>query len=141
MRARRCSGFTLIELLVVIAIIGLASAIVLPALLQMRVGDRPLQSVIDNARYAAAHRGELVYLRIEPSGAWHLEGGEAPLEGEGTSGRIQPLATLPLTLLVSPAGSCAFDVRSASAAHALQLDLLTCTLTKPLTTPVTTSSW
>jgi prepilin-type N-terminal cleavage/methylation domain-containing protein len=127
-------AFTLIELLVVLAIMGLASAIVLPALLRARIGDRPIQAVIESARDAAAGRGEIVYLRIEPTGAWHMEGGGSSLEGDSTSGRIMPLAPMPLTLRISPSGSCAFDVRSAPAARALSLDPLSCTLRVTQTT-------
>lgn len=132
MRARE--GFTLIELIVVLAIMSLAAAVVLPALARAPAGTT-VQSVIESARDAAARRGEIVYLRIKPSGTWHLEGGGSPLESESdeASGRITPLAAAPLTLLVAPSGSCAFDVRSSAtarglAAHGLSLDPLSCTL-------------
>jgi prepilin-type N-terminal cleavage/methylation domain-containing protein len=127
-------GYTLIELLVVLVIMGLASAIVLPALLRARSSDRPLQAVIESARDAAAQRGEMIYLRIEPTGAWHMEGGGSPLESDSAGGHIAPLAAVPLTLLISPSGSCAFDVRSAAAARALLLDPLTCTVRVAATT-------
>jgi len=134
MRTDDRTGFTLIELLVVLVIMALASAIVMPALLRGRVGGRPVQQVIETARGAAARRGEIIYLRIEPSGAWHMEGGGSPFEGDSAGGRIAPLATLPVTLVVSPSGSCAFDVRSASAARLLVLDPLTCRLRVPAPT-------
>jgi prepilin-type N-terminal cleavage/methylation domain-containing protein len=129
--ALRRTAYTLIELLVVLVILGLASAIVLPALLRTRSSERPLQTVIDNARDAAAQRGEVIYLRVEPTGAWHMEGGGSPLESDSAGGRIAPLAAVPLTLLISPSGSCAFDVRSAAAASALLVDPLTCTVRLP----------
>ena len=118
--------------MVVLAIMGLAAAIVLPALLRPRSADQSLQSVIASARDAAAQRGEVVYLRIEPTGAWHMEGGGSALERDSAGGRIAPLATVPLTLLISPAGSCAFDVRSAAAARTLLLEPLTCTVASPV---------
>jgi prepilin-type N-terminal cleavage/methylation domain-containing protein len=133
MRNHDRRGYTLIELLVVLVIMALASMIVLPALLPPRVGGRPLQSVIDDARDAAARRGEVVYLRIEPTGVWHIEGGGSPLEGDGTRGRVAPLAAVSLTLRITPSGSCAFDVRSAAAGRAVVLDPLTCTLGIPIT--------
>jgi prepilin-type N-terminal cleavage/methylation domain-containing protein len=133
-------GFTLIELIVVLAILSLVAAVTLPALLRPRSGTTPVQTVIESARDAAARRGETVYLRIDPSGRWHMEGGLSPLETDGAAGRIAPIATAPLTLLVAPAGSCAFDVRSSAAARALALDPLSCTLSVPNAPAVTASS-
>jgi prepilin-type N-terminal cleavage/methylation domain-containing protein len=135
MRVPRRAGYTLIEMLVAFAIMALAAALVLPMLRSPRSDDRPLQTVIESAREAAAHRGEVIYLRIEPTGAWHMEGGGSPLEADSANGRIAPITAIPLTLLIAPSGSCALDVRSASAAHALPLDPLTCTLRASAPTP------
>lgn len=129
MRARTVAGYTLIELLVVLAILALASAVVLPALLRARVDDQPLQTLVERARAAAARRGEIIYLRVEPTGAWHMEGGgSSELEHDGIDGRTAPVSTVPFTLRVSPSGSCAFDVRSAAAARSVPVDPLSCTL-------------
>jgi prepilin-type N-terminal cleavage/methylation domain-containing protein len=133
-------GFTLIELIVVLAILSLAAAVTLPALLRPRTGTTPVQTVIESARDAAARRGETVYLRIEASGTWHMEGGGSPLESDKMAGRIDPIASAPLTLLVAPAGSCAFDVRSTGAARGLALDPLSCTLSIPKAPAITASS-
>jgi prepilin-type N-terminal cleavage/methylation domain-containing protein len=121
-------GHTLIELIVVLAIMSLAAAVVLPALLRARTGTTPVQTVIESARDAAAHRGETISLRIDPSGTWHMHGTGSALEADSATGHVTPLATAPLTLLVAPSGSCAFDVRSAAAAHGLSLDPLSCVL-------------
>lgn len=134
----RC-GFTLIELIVVLAIMTLAAAVVLPALSRTRAAPT-IQSVIESARDAAARRGETVYLRIAPSGTWRMEGGGSPLETDSAAGHIAPIATAPLTILVAPAGSCAFDVRSAAAARGLTLDPLSCTLSVPNAAALTASS-
>lgn len=129
MHARRPAGYTLIELLVVMAILALAVALALPALLRARAGESRLEAVIASARTAAAARGETIYLRIEPTGSWHMEGGASALERDSSDGRITALASVPLTLLITPAGSCAFDVRSAAAAaRTVTLDPLTCTV-------------
>ncbi len=126
--SRSALGYTLIELIVVLAIMSLAAAVVLPALLRARTGTTPVQTVIETARDAAAHRGETIALRIDPSGTWHMHGTGSALEADSATGHITPLATAPLTLLVAPSGSCAFDVRSAAAAHGLSLDPLSCVL-------------
>ena len=127
MRVRR--GFTLVEMVVVLVIMGLAAALVAPALLRSPVYDRQRQvtAVVQAAREAAAKRGEIIYVRFEPTGAWHMESGGLPLEGDVGHGRIDPLSSAGLTLIVSPVGSCAFDVRSTAAATAtVRMDPLTC---------------
>jgi prepilin-type N-terminal cleavage/methylation domain-containing protein len=131
MRRHPRPGFTLIEMLVVLALMGLAAALVLPALRVPGAHASGLQTILTSARAAAANRGELIYVVLEPTGAWHMEGGGSSLEGELTRGRVDPLATVPLTLIVSPVGSCAFDVRSAAAGAAIPLDPLTCELISP----------
>jgi prepilin-type N-terminal cleavage/methylation domain-containing protein len=123
----RRRGFTLIEMLVVLAIMGLAAVMVVPALTRQFRAESSFQTVLASARDQAAARGEVIYLRIDPSGQWHTEGGGSTLEGDVTRGRIAPLATAAVTLIVSPTGSCAFDVRSAGAAHFIPLDPLSCT--------------
>ena len=122
------AGYTLIEMIVVLAIMSLAAAVVLPALVRARTGITPVQTVIESARDAAAHRGETISLRIDASGTWHMHGTGSALEADSATGHITPLASAPLTLLVAPSGSCAFDVRSAAAARGLSLDPLSCVL-------------
>jgi len=115
---------------VVLILIGLAAALVAPALIAPR-REPDLKALLGRARDAAARRGEMVYLQIEPSGTWRLEGGANPLEGTLASGRIEPFLTAPATLVVSPLGSCAFDVRSGAAAQVVALDQLTCEIRAP----------
>jgi len=124
------TGFTLVEILVVLILMGLAAALVAPALIAPR-REPDLKTLLGRARDAAARRGEMVYLQIEPSGTWRLEGGANPLEGTLASGRIEPFLTAPATLVVSPLGSCAFDVRSDAAAQVVALDQLTCEIRAP----------
>ena len=74
---------------------------------------------------------QLLHLTIEPTGQWRLESGANPLEGTLAAGRVEPFLAAPVTLIVSPLGSCAFDVRSTSAASALALEPLTCEIRTP----------
>ena len=126
------SAFTLIELLVVLAIMVIATALVAPAILRPFRDDRAqLVSVVANARETAAARGEMIYLQFDPSGEWHTEGGASPTNAAIARGRIRPLVNVPLTLIISPTGSCAFNVRSiAPAAAAVTLDPLTCEIAR-----------
>jgi prepilin-type N-terminal cleavage/methylation domain-containing protein len=125
---RRSSGYTLLELIVVVALMGLAAALVLPILRPRGPSESAMQAIVTTARQAAAQRGEIIYVRFEPTGEWHMEGGGSTLEGDVMGGRIHAIAQVPLTLIVSPTGSCAFDVRSAAAgaARLVKLDPLTC---------------
>ena len=131
MREKR-SGFTLIELLVVLAIMAIATALVAPAILRPFRDDRAqLAGVVASAREIAAARGEIVYLRFDPSGQWHTEGGGSQISAAITHGQMRPLAQVPLTLIIAPTGSCAFNVRSiAAAAAAVTLDPLTCEIAR-----------
>src|SRR6266566_2807249 len=112
-------GFTLVEMLVVLVLLGLAAALVAPAFVPPRARQTELVELIGATRDAAVRRGEVVALHVERSGAWQVEGVAA--------GRLAtPLPAAPFTLIVSPLGSCAFDVRSGAAARAIRLDPLTC---------------
>jgi prepilin-type N-terminal cleavage/methylation domain-containing protein len=128
---RRSGGFTLIEMLVVLVLLGMAAALAAPALRSFRPA-RPAQgALIPGARDAAARRGETVYLRIAESGEWRMEGAASSDAGPLATGRVEPFPGLPLTIIVSPLGSCAFDLRSAQAAHLIRLDPLTCKVDGP----------
>src|SRR2546427_1867274 len=114
----RRSGFTLIEILVVLILMGLAAALVAPALLPPHHDQSALSALLGSAREVAARRGEVVYLHIDPTGQWRMEAGANPLAGTLATGSVPPFLTASVTLIVSPLGSCAFDVRSAAAAGA-----------------------
>ena len=60
-----------------------------------------------------------------------MEAGANPLAGTLATGGVPPFLTASVTLIVSPLGSCAFDVRSAAAAGAVALDPLTCQIRSP----------
>src|SRR3989449_9367954 len=114
----RRSGFTLIEILVVLILMGLAAALVAPALLPHHHDQSALSALLGSAREVAARRGEVVYLHIDPTGQWRMEAGANPLAGTLATGSVPPFLTASVTLMVSPLGSCAFDVRRAAAAGA-----------------------
>jgi len=113
-------GFTLVEMLVVLVLLGLAAALVAPAFITTPAKQTAeLVELIGATRDAAVRRGEMVSLHVVRSGAWQVE-------GVATGKLATPLAAAPFTLVVSPIGSCAFDVRSDAAAQAINLDPLTC---------------
>lgn len=121
------SGFTLPEILVVLIVLALAAAFAVPALLPKR--DRSptgLASLLQPAREAAASRGETIHLRIMASGDWRMTGAASSDDGPVASGHVDPFPGLPLTLIVSPLGSCGFDAFSTVAAAAIRLDPMAC---------------
>ena len=126
------SGFTLVELLVVLVLMGLAAALVAPALFPERGAEqRDFAALVEAARDAAARRAEVVSLHLEQSGEWRLEGAASPEQGAIAAGRLAGFPGPPFTLVVSPIGTCAFDVRSGAAARSVALDPLTCEVRAP----------
>jgi prepilin-type N-terminal cleavage/methylation domain-containing protein len=123
---KRRGGFTLIETLVVLVLLAMAAALVAPTIRSVLPGGTGLSALVPEARKAAARRGETIYLRIRESGDWRMEG--AASTGPFATGRVDPFPGLPLTLIVSPRGSCAFDPHSSKAARSFRLDSLTCKL-------------
>jgi hypothetical protein len=109
-------------------LLSLAAAIALPPLgrrTEPRRGE--LASLILLSQEAAARRGEAIHLEIAGSGVWTIQGSASRADGPIRAGRVDSFPGLPLTLLVSPVGSCGFDARSAQAAAEVRLDPLTCT--------------
>jgi prepilin-type N-terminal cleavage/methylation domain-containing protein len=130
-RVARAHGFTLIELLVVLALMALAAGLAAPALLHANHKRPALESLLPTAREEAARRGEMVYLRIAASGQWRMEGAASVSAGPFAAGRVEPFPGVPLTLIVSPVGTCGFDASSAAAARVIRLDPLACNITSP----------
>jgi prepilin-type N-terminal cleavage/methylation domain-containing protein len=128
---RRSNGFTLIEMLVVLVLLGMAAAVAAPAIRSVLPARPALSSLVPAARDAAARRGETVYLRIAESGDWRMEGAASSDAGPLATGRVDPFQGLPLTLIVSPLGSCAFDLRSTQATRSIRLDPLRCKIEGP----------
>src|SRR2546428_13104058 len=99
---RHRSGFTLIELLVVLILMGLLVALVAPTLLPRHQDKSDVNALLRSAREVAARRGEVVYLHIDPTGDWRMEGTPTPL----ATGHVQPFLTLPGPGVVLAVGAC-----------------------------------
>src|ERR1700719_674131 len=109
-------AFTLLELLVVLVLMGVAAALVAPVWLSATRQKPPrLDTLIPPARDAAVRRGEVISLRVAASGAWRMDGATSPATAPPlAAGRIDAFPGLPLTLIVSPTGTCALDLRIAA---------------------------
>ncbi len=123
-------GFTLIELIVVLVVMGLMVGLVAPAVIPRPAPDErgSLAPVIRFVREAALRRTETIHLRIDPSGAWRVDGASSSGEGPLATGQIEHYTYGEATLVASPIGTCAFDARSTRITDALALDPLTCEL-------------
>jgi len=123
---KRRGQFTLIEMLVVLVLLAMAAALVVPGIRSVLPGRTGLGALVPAARKAAERRGETIYLRIRESGDWRIEAEASTDAGPLATGRVDPFPGLPLTLIVSPRGSCALDPQSSRAARFIRLDSLTC---------------
>jgi prepilin-type N-terminal cleavage/methylation domain-containing protein len=122
-------AFSLLELIVVMVVLSLGAALAVAAL-GRRTAPREseLASLILLSREAAARRGETIHLEIAASGAWTIQGSASRADGPIRAGQVSRFPGLPLTLIVSPIGSCGFDVRSSKAASDVRIDPLTCSV-------------
>lgn len=127
------SGLTLIEILVVIVVMVIAVGVVAPAFLTPEHdGDwSELARVVRIARTTAAKRGEMLHVRIGTSGGWQVEATASLEDGTLGSGSLAHYEGPAATIIVSPVGTCAFDVRSTEAALAIPLDPMTCEIVAP----------
>ena len=122
-------GYTIIEVIVVLVLLTLAASVVAPAF--ARRDDRAALAVlIARARATAIRRAEAVALRVEPSGAWRLDGLASTQPAAIARGVLSPLPAAAFTLIFSPLGPCAPEVETAAAAEPLRLDPLTCEVTR-----------
>jgi hypothetical protein len=107
---------------------GLMVGLVAPAVIPRREPDErgSLAPVVRFARDAALRRSEVVYLHIEPSGAWRVDGASSQQQdGPLASGHVDAYRGGGATLVVSAIGTCGFDAQS-TRVPALALDPLTC---------------
>lgn len=126
-------GFTFVEVIVVLVLLVLATALVAPAFIfREEAGRSPLADVVSGVQKLAARRGETLYLNVSEDGSWSVEGAASREEGHVAEGRLGTDYRGPrFTLVVSPLGSCGFDVRSAAAARQIPIEPLTCEVESP----------
>lgn len=115
-------------MVVVLVLIGITAALAAPALLRPPPRESGLRELLSSAREAAIRRGESVHLRIGTSGEWRIEAAASATPEVLFEGRVDPFLDRPLTLLMSPTGSCALDAPSTVSGRNLSLDPLTCEL-------------
>lgn len=130
-------GFTLVEILVVLILMGLMAGLVAPSIIGTRQSDDPasqLRELVRSASAAAVKRGEVVQLSLASSGQWELVGIASTPPDEIASGRLKSSGTA-MTVLFSPLGTCAPDLRSEQAAAALALDPIMCDFRAERTSP------
>lgn len=127
-------GFTLIELVVVLVVMGLATALVAPALLPP-AQERPasLQRVIADVQSSALRRGEPMLLRVDRDGAWSAHGASSDTEERLGAGTLDEEARppQPFTLRIAPTGSCGLELAGDTTGWRPPLDLLTCQVLQP----------
>ena len=115
-------AFTLIEMVVVLAVMGVALAIVAPAIV-LPPRESGIASAISQARNAALRRSEQMDLEVD-STRWVVyavrSGSDAVLRGSLDAPIIGPM-----TVHVSPLGVCTAD----GARPAISLNPFTCELT------------
>jgi ABC-type cobalamin transport system permease subunit len=118
------TAITLVELLVVLVVLGLASALVAPALLFPEDPERrPYDAVLDGVVDLAAAREEVLRLVVEPDGRWRVAA--SPAAEVLARGRIDAYQDAGFVLLVSPLGSCG---PAPGSAPPFALEPLTCTV-------------
>jgi hypothetical protein len=112
-------------MLVVLLLIGMAAALAAPVLLRSNPGRSGFEELVATAREAAVKRGEVLYLRMSASGQWTLEAAGAAAPDPLAGGQVKAPGA-PVTLILSPNGSCMFDVATIARGTTLRLDPLTC---------------
>lgn len=116
----------------VLILMGLAAALVVPAVLPPPREDVPsITALVQTARQSAVRRGEVVYLGITTNGDWRLDGAASLETGPFAAGRLGEYDGPQATLMVSPLGACSFDVLSNEARARIQLAPLTCEVRAP----------
>ena len=97
------AGLTLIEVVVVLVVLGLAAALVAPAVRSSAEPDEDLANVLAAARETAVRRAERIYLSVDGRGAWQIRASTDT--ASIATGRFRD-GTAQLRVRVSPLGAC-----------------------------------
>ncbi|MEJ2205757.1 MAG: prepilin-type N-terminal cleavage/methylation domain-containing protein [Gemmatimonadota bacterium] len=131
---RAASGFTLLEIVVVLIVMGLAAALVVPALRppQPNEPSASLQGVIRWVQDLAVRRGETVLLDVSAQGAWTAHGAASLEVGPLGAGELdgEP-PRYGFSLRVGPMGSCGLTLEADTLGWRPPLDPLTCRVVTP----------
>lgn len=118
------TAITLVELVVVLVVLGLASALVAPALLFPEGPDwRPYDAVLEGVVDLAAAREEVLRLVVDSDGRWRVAA--SPATDPLARGHLDGYQDDGFVLLVSPLGSCG---PAPGSTPPFALDPLTCTV-------------
>jgi len=123
------AGFTLVEILVVLILMGVAAGLVAPAFRTPRADTADaLDGPLRVARRLALSRGEAVYLELTSRGDWTVQGASSLVEGPLASGRVDAYDGPSATMVASPLGTCAYDIRTVAGGGTEPLDALSCSV-------------
>jgi len=125
------AGLTLLEVLVVLIVMGIAVGLAMPVFLRDATVDEEFGFLLRSVRTTAARRGEMLDLHIQESGQWRLYGTGPLEEGAIASGAMSDYSGPEATLIISPIGTCAYDVRSSAAERLVRIDPLGCEVAEP----------
>lgn len=120
-------AFTLIEMIVVLAIMGIALAVVGPALM-FPENRSSLEQVMSDSRATAIRRSERVTLSVEKTGSWRMYASQSAANLL-RSGQLDENLSSTVAIEISPLGLC--TVESGTSVAAVTLDPFNCTLASP----------
>lgn len=120
-------AFTLIEMIVVLAIMGIALAVVGPALI-FPENRSSLEQVMSDSRTAAIRRSEQVTLSVEKNGSWRMYVSRSAANVL-RSGQLNENIPGPVAIEISPLGLCTLEAEKS--VPAVTLDPFSCTLALP----------
>jgi prepilin-type N-terminal cleavage/methylation domain-containing protein len=112
------SGFTLLEVVVTLVLLGLAAALVAPAIRTDAGPADAFTTVVAQSREAAVRRSQTLVLQVDAHGRWQLSTTSGVSLGTGTMPAGDRDA---ISLRITPLGACFAD---SSSAH--QWDALAC---------------